>query len=165
MTFTQVRLNCIDYTPNLRHAVTGLINKQLEINLRSCTYQLVHAGLETLTISVRQAAVVVQHTMTFQYGRPLNSGIRNVKFSNFFNTNFSAMWSHVLYIAFEGDDSAIQWCQFYVSLSGSLFDILQVFASFSQNPKFLQWRTVFTKLAICCVVLDLLFDNLTDKSY
>ena len=33
------------------------------------------------------------------------------------------MWSYVLYIAFEGDDSAIQWCQFCVSLSGSLLTI------------------------------------------
>ena len=33
-----------------------------------------------------------------------------------------------------GDDSAIQWCQFCVSLSGNLFNILQLFASFSQNP-------------------------------
>ena len=47
------------------------------------------------------------------------------------------MWSHVLYIAFEDDDSAIQCCQFCVSLSGSLFNILQLFASFSQNPKLL----------------------------
>ena len=58
------------------------------------------------------------------------------------------MWSHLLYIAFEGDDSAIQWCQFCVSLSGSLFNILQLFASFSQNPKLVQWRTVVTTLAI-----------------
>ena len=48
----------------------------------------------------------------------------------FLTQNFSAMWSHVLYIAFEGDDSAIQWCQFCVSLSGSLFNILQLFAEF-----------------------------------
>ncbi len=72
----------------------------------------------------------------------------------------------MLYIAFEGDDSAIQWCQFCVSLSGSLFNILQLFASFSQNPKLLQWRTVLTTLAICrAYILDRLFDNLTDKSY
>ena len=45
-------------------------------------------------------------------------------------------------IAFEDDVSAIQWCQFCVSLSGSLLNILQLFASFSQNPKLLQWRTV-----------------------
>ena len=62
------------------------------------------------------------------------------------------MWSHLLYIAFEGDDSAIQWCQFCVSLSGSLFNILQLFASFSRNPKLLQWRTVLTTLAIWRVV-------------
>ena len=62
------------------------------------------------------------------------------------------MWSHLLYIAFEGDDSAIQWCQFCVSPSGSLFNILQLFASFSQNPKLLQWRTVVTTLAICRVM-------------
>ena len=62
------------------------------------------------------------------------------------------MWSHVLYIAFEGDDSAIQWCQFCVSLSGSLFNILQLFASFSQNPKRLQWRTVLATLAISRVM-------------
>ena len=66
------------------------------------------------------------------------AAIGNVKFLNLFNTNFSAMWSHVLYIAFEGDVSAIHWCQFCVSLSGSLLNILQLFASFSQNPKFLQ---------------------------
>ena len=62
------------------------------------------------------------------------------------------MWSHVLYIAFDGDDSAIQWCQFCVSLSGSLFNILQLFASFSQNPKLLQWRTELPALAICHVM-------------
>ena len=62
------------------------------------------------------------------------------------------MWSHMFYIAFEGDESAIQWCQFWVSLSGSLFNILQLFASFSQNPKLLQWRTVLTTLAICRVM-------------
>ena len=63
----------------------------------------------------------------------------------------------MLYIAFEGDDSAIQWCQFCVSLSGSLFNILQLFASFSQNPT----STTFGGR----YVLDRLFDNLTDKSY
>ena len=31
---------------------------------------------------------------------------------------------------------------FCVSLTGSLFNILQLFASFSQNPKLLQWRMV-----------------------
>ena len=64
------------------------------------------------------------------------------------------MWSHLLYIAFEGDDSVIQWCQFCVSLSGSLFNILQLFASFSENPKLLQWRTVLTTLAICRVTMQ-----------
>ena len=63
------------------------------------------------------------------------------------------MWSNVLYIALEGDDLAIQYCQFCVSLSGSLFNILQLFESFSQNPKLLQWRTVLTTLAICRVTL------------
>ena len=63
------------------------------------------------------------------------------------------MWSHVLYIALEGDDSAIQWCQYCVSLSGSLFNILQLFASFSQNPKLLQWRTLLTTLAIYRVMV------------
>ena len=53
----------------------------------------------------------------------------------------------MLYIAFEGDDSAIQWCQFCVSLSGSLFNILQLFASLS-----LQWQTVLTTLGICRVM-------------
>ena len=62
------------------------------------------------------------------------------------------MWSHVLYTAFEDDVSAIQWCQFCVSLGGSLLNILQLFASFSQNPKLLQWRTVLTTLAICRVM-------------
>ena len=56
-------------------------------------------------------------------------------------------------IAFEGDDSAIQWCQYCVSLSGSLFNILQLFASFSQNPKLLQWRTLLTTLAIYRVMV------------
>ena len=56
------------------------------------------------------------------------------------------------FIAFEGDDSAIQWCQFSVSLRGSLFNILQLFASFSQNPKLLQWHIVLTTLVICRVM-------------
>ena len=62
------------------------------------------------------------------------------------------MWSHVLYIAFEGDDSAIQWCQVCASLSGSLFNILKLFTSFGQNPKLLQWQTVLTTPAICSVM-------------
>ena len=76
------------------------------------------------------------------------------------------MWRQVLYIAFEGDVSAIQWCKFCVSLSGSLLNILQLFASFSENPKLLQWRTVLTTLAICRVMfltvyLIILRTNLT----
>ena len=34
------------------------------------------------------------------------------------------MWSHVLYTASEDDVSAIQWCEFCLSLSGSLLNIL-----------------------------------------
>ena len=85
-------------------------------------------------VSIRQAARAAFVTSSFKI---------------IFNTNFSAMRSHLLYrsIAFEGDDSAIQWCQCCVSLSGSLFNILQLFAIFSQNPKLLQWRTVLTTLA------------------
>ena len=37
---------------------------------------------------------------------------------------------------------SIQWCQFCLSLSGSLLKIMQLFASFSQYSKLLQWRTV-----------------------
>ena len=48
------------------------------------------------------------------------------------------MWSHVLYTAFEDDVSAIQLCKFCSSLSGSLLNILQLFASFSQNSKLLE---------------------------
>ena len=42
----------------------------------------------------------------------------------------------------------------YISLSGSLLllNILQLFESFSQNPKLPQWRTVLTTLAICRVM-------------
>ena len=61
----------------------------------------------------------------------------------------------MLYIAFEGDDSAIQWCQFCVSLSGSLFNILH-FAmadNINYNGDLLDY------------VLDRLFHNLTDKCY
>ena len=39
-----------------------------------------------------------------------------------------------------------------VSLSGSLFNILQLFASFSQNLKLLQWRTVLATLTICRIM-------------
>ena len=67
---------------------------------------------------------------------------------------------------FEGDDSAIQWCQFCVSLRGSLFNILQLFASFSQNliPSTMADAGRYTG-SLPCYVLDRLFDNLTDKSY
>ena len=58
----------------------------------------------------------------------------------------------MLYTAFEDDVSAIQWCKFSVSLSASLLNILQLFASFSQNPKLLQWQTVLTTPAICHVM-------------
>ncbi len=71
----------------------------------------------------------------------------------------------MLYIAFEGDDSAIQWCQFCVSLSGSLFNILQLFASFSQNPKTSTMADGINYTGdLPRYVLDRLFDNLTDKS-
>ena len=75
------------------------------------------------------------------------------------------MWSHLLYIAFEGDDSAIQWCQFCVSLSGSLFNILQLFVSFSQNPNSTMADGINYTGDLPRYVLDRLFDNLTDKSY
>ena len=78
------------------------------------------------------------------------------------------MWSHVLYTVFENDVSAIQWCQFCVSLSGSLLNILHLFARlFSQNPKLQQWRTDGINYTgdLPRYVLDRLFDNLTDKSY
>ena len=93
--------------------------------------------------------------MTLEDDRPLDrhaSGDRNDKFLNLFNTNFSTMWSHVLHSAFKDDVSAIQWCYFCLSLSGSLLNILQLFASFSQNSKLLQWRTVLPTLAICHVM-------------
>ena len=51
-----------------------------------------------------------------------------------------------LYNVFKDDVSAIQWCQFCVSLSGSLLNILHLFVSFIQNPKLLQWQTVLTTL-------------------
>ena len=66
-------------------------------------------------------------------------------------SKLSTMWSHVLYNAFKDDFQAIQWCYFCLSLSQSLLNILQLFASFSQNPKLLQWRTVLTTLGICHV--------------
>ena len=72
----------------------------------------------------------------------------------------------MLYTAFEDDVAAIQWCQFCVSLSGSLLNILQLFVSFSKTPKLLKWRTVLTTVGdLPRYVLDRLFDNLTDKSY
>ena len=74
------------------------------------------------------------------------------------------MWSHVLYTPFKDDVSVIQSCQFRLSLSGNLLKIVQLFSSFSQNPKLLQWRTVLTTLAIC-YVLDRSFYILTAKSY
>ena len=76
------------------------------------------------------------------------------------------MWSHLSYIAFEGDDSAI--------LSYSMVSILCI----------AQWKYIEHFAVICefqsesetstmtnytgdsaCYVLDRLFDNLTDKSY
>ena len=68
----------------------------------------------------------------------------------------------MLYIAFEGDDSAIQWCQFCVSLSGSLFNILQLFAS--SNASTMADGINYTG-DLLRYVLDRLFDSLTDKCY
>ena len=131
-------------TTYMQNIIWILLVHNLFVVANVCKYTVRYAV--RLPITVRQAAVAAQRTMTFQNPAGRSSGIRNVKFKNLFNTNFSAMWSH------EGDDSAIQWCQFCVSLSGSLFNILQLFASFSQNPMLLQWRTVLTTLAICCVM-------------
>ena len=70
----------------------------------------------------------------------------------------------MLYIAFESDDSAIQWCQFCVSLSGGLFHILQLFASFSQNPKLLTMADSINYTGdLPRYVLGRLFYNLTKK--
>ena len=74
----------------------------------------------------------------------------------------------MFYTAFEDDDSAIQWCSFCLSLrSLRLSNILQLFASFSQNPKLLQHLVDGTNYAgdLPRSILDHLFDNLTDKSY
>ena len=112
-------------------------------------------SVKCLTISVRQAGVPAHRAVTLEDDRPLDrhaSGDCNGKFLNLFSTNCSTMWCHVLYIAFEGDVSAIQWCYICLSLSGSLFNTLQLFSSFSHNPKLLQWRTVLTTLAICRVM-------------
>ena len=68
----------------------------------------------------------------------------------------------MLYIALEGDVTAFQLCQFWLSLSRCLSKFSDLFGSFSQNPILPQW---WTTLAIWRVVLDRLFDNLTDKSY
>ena len=60
--------------------------------------------------------------------------------------------------------SITEWCQFCVSLSGNLLNIFQLFASFIQNPKLLQFMANYTG-DLARYVLDRLFDNLTDKSY
>ena len=65
-----------------------------------------------LTISVREAGVAAHRAVPFEDDRLLDrhaSGKRNVKFLNPFNTNFSTMWSHMLYTAFKDDVSAILW--------------------------------------------------------
>ena len=71
----------------------------------------------------------------------------------------------MLYTAFKDDVSAIQWCYFCLSLSGSLLNNLQLFASFSQ--KLLQHLADGINYTgdLSRYVLDRLFDNLTDKSY
>ena len=57
-------------------------------------------------------------------------------------------------------------CQFCVSLSGSLFNIFQLFASFSQNPKTSTMTDGINYIGdLPRYVLDRLFDNLTYKSY
>ncbi len=55
----------------------------------------------------------------------------------------------------------------FVYRSVEVYLTLQLFASFSQNPMLLQWRTVLTNYTgdLLRYVLDRLFDNLTDKSY
>ena len=57
----------------------------------------------------------------------------------------------MLYTAFKDDVSAIQWNFVYRSVK-FFMNISQYFASFSQNPKLLQWRTVLTTLAICRIM-------------
>ena len=96
-----------------------------------------------LTISVRQGGQAAHSAMTLEDDRPLDRHANGDHNLNLFNTIFPTMWSHVLYTAFKDDVSAIQWCEFSLSLSARLLNISQYFASFSQNPKLLQWRTVF----------------------
>ena len=63
----------------------------------------------------------------------------------------------MLYTAFKGDVTAIQWCQLCVSRSGTFFSYLRVLVrirNFYNSGRYL-----------ARYVLDRLFDNLTDKSY
>ena len=69
--------------------------------------------------------------------------------------NYRFFCNSIIYngkVRIKGDASAVQWSCFCVSLSRRLLNILQLFASFSQNPKLPQWRTVLTTLAICRVM-------------
>ena len=76
------------------------------------------------------------------------------------------MWSHLLYIAFKGDASAVQWSCFCVSLSGRLLNILQLFASFwSESETSTMADGIKYTGDLPRYVLVRLFDNLTDKSY
>ena len=72
----------------------------------------------------------------------------------------------MLYNAFKDDVYAIQWCYFGLSISGSLLNILQLFASFRQNP---ETSTMVDGIIytgdLPRYVLDRLFDHLTDESY
>ena len=81
-----------------------------------------------------------QLLLAWDYSWPVTPAFVTSSFKIFLTQTFPRCGA-TLYIAFEGDVSAFQWCQFCVSLNGSILNFLQLFASFSQNPKLLQWQT------------------------
>ena len=116
---------------------------------------ILNQGTPIKTISVRQAGEAAHCAVTLEGGRPLDrhaSGDRNVKFRIFLTQTFP-LYGATSYILpsrtmsqlFNGGNFVYRSVEVCCTSS-------HLFASFSQNTKLLQWRTVLTTLVICWVM-------------
>ena len=103
-----------------------------------------------LTISVRQAAVAAQRTMTIR--QAARAAFITSSFKIFLTQTFPRcgatcyiLPSRAMTQLFNGVNFVYRSVEVYLTFCSYL-------QSFSQNPKLLQWRMVLTTLAICRVM-------------
>ena len=104
---------------------------------------------DALTISVRPAAVAAQRTQV-SIRQAATAAFVTSSFKFFLNQTFPQCAATCYILPSRTMSQPFNGVNFvYRSVEVC---ILQLFASFSQNPKLLQWRTVLTTMAICRIM-------------